>query len=459
MDPYKTNRMNATLQRALSDLIATSVKDPRVNMVTVSQVALNRDHSQARVYVAVTGDEDDRALTLTGLRKAKGFLQGQLGDLLRMRIVPDLVFEPDTAMDHGFGVEETLRELAAQGEFVDASEKLRRLRLEDLTPDRQLLAALAEARNVWITGHFNPDPDSMGSALALALALMDLDKDVTVFRFPDPAAGLTTLPGWEDTVEASEAPALYESAKPDLVVLVDCHRTDRTGDLQDTLDRAEHIICIDHHLVSGRRVPIEGWIEDRAESTCTLVYRVIQELNEHDPDAIDLDIATNLFAGLAGDTGGFRFDNVRPATFRLAADLADRGVDVAGVQQQTLHQRRREGIKLLQLALGATEFSANGKVAVMRIDQSMLAATAATMAETEGYVNILTAVDNVQYAALMKEMEPGVWRVSMRTNQGDVQAVAAAFGGGGHTRAAGCTIEGEADEVAATLADALAAAE
>ena len=458
MDPYKTNRMNAALQRALSDLIATRVKDPRVGLVSVSQVSLNRDHSQARVYVVVTGDEDERQATLAGLSKARGFLQGQLSDVLRLRTVPELHFALDQAMDRGFEVERTLRDLEARGEFRREAERRRALRIEDLEPDRQLLDQLRAAQNLWIAGHWNPDPDCMGAALGLALALADLDKDVTVFRYPDPPVGLTTLPAWEDTVPAEEAAELLAEETPDLVVLVDCHRTDRTGFLQETLDRLETIVCIDHHLVSGRRTPLPGWLEDRAESTCTLVYRVIQELTGHDAAAIDETIATNLFAGLAGDTGGFRFDNVGPATFRLAADLAERGVDTATVQENTLHRRRREGLLLLQRALAATTITADGRVAVMRVDQAMLAESGASLAETEGYVNMLTAVEGVEYGALMKELEPGVWRASLRTTSGDVQAVAAAFGGGGHARAAGCTLEGDAEEVAAQLGEALSRA-
>jgi phosphoesterase RecJ-like protein len=458
MDPYKTNRLNSAIQRALSELISTRVKDPRVGLVSVSQVELNRDHSQARVFVAVTGDEDERQSSLTGLRKARGFLQGQLGNMLRLRTVPDLSFENDEAMDRGFEVEETLRDLEARGEFLDEAEKLRRLRLEDLEPDPVLLATLREAETIWIVGHWNPDPDSMGSSLALGLVLADLDKDVTVFRYPDPPVGLTTLPGWEETVAIEDAPAILADGEPETVLLVDCHRTDRCGEFQDTLDGLPSIVCVDHHLVSGRRAPVPGWVEPRAESTCTLAYRVIQELTGDDPDAIDRDVATNLFAGLAGDTGGFRFDNVRPATFHLAAELAARGVDTAAVQQDTLHRRRRVGVDLLQRALAATTYSADGRIAMMRVDQAMLAETAATLAETEGFVNLLTSVEGVQYGALLKEQEPGTWRVSLRCNDGDVQVVAAAFGGGGHARAAGCTLTGDADEVAGQILDALRAA-
>ena len=459
MDPYKKNRLAAAIQRTLSDLISAKVKDPRVGLVSISQVELNRDNSQARVFVTVTGDEEDRDKSMTGLIKAAGFLQSQVGRVLKMRTVPQLYFEHDDSMDRGFGVEEVLRGLEQQGEFIDAKEKRRRLRLEDFEPDRDLVEPLRAAETVWLAGHWNPDPDCIGAALALAEVLRGMDKDVVVFRYPEPPRGLTKLPGWKDTEPMESAPELLAEEAPDLAVLVDCHRTDRTGPLQDTLDRLENVVCIDHHLVTGRRAPAPGWVDDRAESTCSLAYRLIQVLTDDDPEAIDVDVATNLFAGLSGDTGGFRYDNVGPSTFRLAAELADRGVDTAAVQQMLLHQRRREGMDLMQRALASIRYSGGGRIAVMTITREMLKESGAVMSETEGLVNMMTAVEGVTYAALLKELEPGTWRVSLRTNGGDVQAVAAAFGGGGHKAAAGCTLEGDHDDVAAAMTEALLGAE
>ena len=459
MDPYKTNRLSAAIQRTLSDLIAAQVKDPRVGMVTISQVELNRDHSLAKIYVAVTGDEEERDLSLAGLKKATGFLQHKLGRTLRMRTLPVLQFHYDDSLDRGFGVEQVLRDLEDQGEFESESDRRRRQKLEDFEPPRELVDPIEAAESIWITGHWNPDPDCMGAALALAAVLRGLDKDVTVFNYPEPPSGLTLLPGWSKSTPAAEAPSLLAQQPPDLVLLADCHRTDRCGELQDTLDRVETIVCLDHHLVSGRRAPVPGWLESRAESTCTLAYRLIQELTDDDPEAIDVDVATNLFAGLAGDTGGFRFDNVSPATFRLAADLAERGVDTAELQHQLLHQRRRQGLDLIQRALAGVTYSGGGRVAIARIALADLAATGANMVEAEGLVSMINSVEGVVYAAVLKELESNVWRVSLRSTVGDVQAVAADFGGGGHVRAAGCTIEGTGDEVAVQVTEALLSAE
>lgn len=459
MDPYRTNRLAADIQRLLGDLLATRVKDPRVQMVAISQLELNRDHSQARVYVTVTGDESEQQEALRGLRRAAGFLQREVGNGLRLRSTPTLVFALDEGLERGFGVQKVLHDLAVQGEFLDEDEKRRRLRHEDLEPPRELLEPLRAAGTIWLTGHWNPDPDCAGAMLALAAVLRGLDREVAAFAFPDPPDGLATLPGWELTTPVDQAPELLAAQPPDLALLVDCHRTDRCGELRDTLDRLPAVLCLDHHLVSGRRAPVPGWLEPRAESTCTLAYRLIQVLTDGAADAIDAEVATNLFAGLAGDTGGFRFNNVAPATFRLAGELAARGADTSEVQHRLLHQRSRAGLDLMHRALGGLVYAGDGSIAVLRVDRAMLRASGATLAESEGLVNLLTTVDGVRYAALLKEQEQGVWRVSLRSRQGDVQAVAARFGGGGHRAAAGCTIEDEGDEAQAQVIAALLEAE
>jgi phosphoesterase RecJ-like protein len=463
MDPYKTNRLNAALQRTLSELLETKVKDPRVGFVTVSSVELNRDHSVAKVYFSVLGQSDGacddvaRENTLKGLKKAGGFLQSQVARILELRATPELRFVPDASLDRSEAVEAVLKDLAERGEFRSEAERRRSRTLTDFVPPRELVEPLRAAQSVWITPHFNPDPDAVGSTLALGEALRRLGKDVTVLRFADPPLGISWLPGWKHGLDVSAAPERFAEEPPDLGVLVDCHRTDRLGPLQETFDRLTRVVCVDHHLVTGRRAPAPGWVDDRAEACVTLVHQVIMALHEGGDDPITLGMATNLFAGLVGDTGGFRFENTTPMTFGFARDLAARGIDTAQTSHRVMHQRRRAGLELLQRCLGTCVWTAGGKVVTARASLATLAETHAAASETEGFVNVLTSVDGVQYAAFLKETAPDVWRASLRAMaDGDVQSIAARYGGGGHRRAAGCTIEGEGDAVAAEVAAALA---
>ena len=459
MDPFRTNKKNQAILEVISRLIQVSVKDPRVGFVTINSVKLNRDHSVAQVFWSTLGDEDDRKTSFAGLKKARGYLMSKLTRTLGLRAAPDLRFVYDDTVAKGLELDNVLDDLAEQGEFKTEEEKKREMDLEDLQPPYELIQAIRQSVKVWVVPHFNPDPDAMGSALALAAALEQMGRDVTVVSYVDPPVGFSDLPGFDQVVTSDVAEELYSNEKPDTLILVDCHNIDRCGPLEDTLDRFQNRWCIDHHLISGRKAPESGWIEARSCSTCTLVHQVIGSLSvgggDFDDDAFDLnvDMATNIYAGLISDTGSFRFSNTMPLTFELAHLLSEMGVDTAAVSRNTMHRYRREGVALLQRVLESFEYHNDGKVLILRATQAMLEETGGHMPDTESFVNIATAVDGVKYVAFMKEREDQEWRVSLRVRgEGDVQTLASRYGGGGHKQAAGCTLNGTGDEVAAELA-------
>ncbi len=463
MDPYKTNKLNHAIQKKLSELLELAVKDPRVGLVTINGVELNRDHSVARVFFSVLGDDDTRQTSLRGLKKAKGFLQSKLARSMRLRQTPDLRFVLDDTLERSQSVESVLQDLHEQGEFLSEAERRRRLTSDDFPPPAELIDALIAGERFWVVPHWNPDPDAMGGALALGEALRTTGRAARVIAYEDPPLGLADLPGFGDVLPAQDAAQVYEQEPPDTVVLVDCHRGDRCGFLEGTLARVENQWCIDHHLVSGRRAPVPGWVEARVCSASALVYQVISVLaagadGRCMPFAISVDMATNLYAGIVNDTGGFRFSNTLPMTFDLARQLARLGVDTAAVARKTLHRYRPQGVALLQQVIGSFEYHADGRILTVQATREMLAATGGTLADTEGFVNLATAVEGVRYVAFMKELSDELWRISLRVRgDGDVQSIAARYGGGGHRQAAGCTIEGARDEVSRQLVSDLLA--
>lgn len=476
MDPYRTNKLTHAILEVLSELLQAQVKDPRVGFVTLGGVKLNRDHTVAEVFFSVMGEGADPAQSLEGLKKARGFLQGKLARTLGLRTAPELRFVYDETLERSEQLDSVLNELKGKGEFLSDEEKRRRLCLDDLVPPPHLLTGLRLARTVWVVPHHNPDPDAMGAALALGQALAAMGRDARVLAYPDPALGLSELPGYRDVLVSPDAPAAFTASPPDTVVLVDCHRIDRTGPLEETLARCPTRLAIDHHLVSGRRAPEPGWIEARACSTCTLIHQVIAALapgtlepGDGDDDAgepgedgdapfeLTLDMATNLYAGLVNDTGGFRFDNTAPFTFELARRLSALGVDTAGVAAQTLHRYRRAGVELMQRVLATFTWHDRNRVLTLYATRAMLKETGGAMSDTEGFVNIATAVDGVRYVVFLKELGDDTWRVSLRVRgEGDVQQVAARYGGGGHRAAAGCTIDGEREAILSELVAQLA---
>ncbi len=459
MDPYRTSKQNQAILEVLSQLIQSSVKDPRVGFVTLNQVKLNRDHSVAEVFFSVMGDEEERANSFKGLKKARGFMQSKLVRTLGMRAAPNLRFVYDDSVAKAIDMGELLDGLKDQGEFLTEDQKKRRLTLDDLEPPAALIQGLRAGTSFWLVPHHNPDPDAMGGVLALGEALRAMGRDVRVLGYCDPPVGLTDLPGFEQVTRCEDALEIFESEKPDTLVLVDCHRIDRCGPLEDILAGFKTRWCVDHHLVSGRKAPEPGWVEARSCSSCTLIHQVIMTLAEGDEDRDDppfdltVDMGTNLYAGLVTDTGGFRFGNTVPFTFEFARRLSELGVDTAAVAAQTLHRHRREGVSMLQRVLATFDYHSDGKILVAHATRTMLEETGAFMADTEGFVNLATAVDGVRFVAFLKELDENVWRASLRVcgPDGDVQTVAARYGGGGHKAAAGCTIEGELSEVVTGL--------
>ncbi len=380
MDPYRTNKLNHTIQKKLSDLLDIAVKDPRVGMVTINSVELNRDHSVAQVFYSVLGDDQQRQDSFTGLKKAKGFLQSKLARSMRLRQTPDLRFVFDDSLDRSLGIETVLNDLRDQGEFQSESERQRQLALDDFQPPTALLNALQNGTSFWVVPHWNPDPDAMGGALAMAEALGEMGREVTVFAYDDPPLGLADMPGFDRVTPASEAESLLADEPPDTLLLIDCHRPDRCGFLADTLARIENQWCIDHHLVSGRRAPVPGWIEARACSASALVYQVISLLSagvgeQAHPFPISRTMATNMYAGILNDTGGFRFSNTLPVTFELAQRLALLGVDTADVARKTMHRYRPQGVALLREVIGSFEYHAGGQILTVKTTQQMLAKT------------------------------------------------------------------------------------
>ncbi len=459
MDPFRTNKKNQAILEVLSRLLQVSVKDPRVGFLTINSVKLNRDHSVAQVFWSTLGDDDDRKASFAGLKKARGYMMSKLTRTLGLRAAPDLRFVYDDTVAKGLELDNVLDDLAEKGEFKSEAEKKREMDLEDLQPPYELIQAIGRSVKVWIVPHFNPDPDAMGSALALSEALEQMGRDVTVVSYLDPPVGFSDMPGFEKVVTNDQAEELFSTEKPDTLILVDCHSINRCGPLEDTLVRFENRWCIDHHLVSGKKAPESGWVEARSCSTCTLIHQVIDTLSvgggdsDDEPFEMSLNMATNIYAGLINDTGSFRFSNTGPLTFELAHTLAAMGVDTAAVSRKTMHRYRRQGVALLQHVLASFEYHNDDKILILRATQAMLEETGGIMPDTESFVNIATAVDGVKYIAFMKERGDKEWRVSLRVRgEGDVQTIAAEHGGGGHKQAAGCTLYGEGDEVAAELA-------
>jgi len=202
------------------------------------------------------------------------------------------------------------------------------------------------------------------------------------------------------------------------------------------------IINIDHHLTNDRFGQY-NWVDPKASASSELIYKLIKRhgLNIGQKRAICL------YTGIMTDTGSFRFSNTTPAAHRIAADLIAEGISVDEIFRFVYESLPESRIKLLGLVLSTLQISLDGKTAWIRVTQNMYADTGTTKEDTENFIDYVKSIDTVEIALFFVELKDGKTKVSFRSkNEFDVSKIAANFGGGGHQRAAGCTIEASVDE-------------
>jgi ribosome-binding factor A len=107
----RSNRVAEQMKKELTDILSRKVKDPRIGFLTVTDVEVTGDLQQATVYISVLGGEDEREETLKALAKAKGFIRSELGQRIRLRKTPELMFEFDESVAYGNRIDSLLREI------------------------------------------------------------------------------------------------------------------------------------------------------------------------------------------------------------------------------------------------------------------------------------------------------------------------------------------------------------
>src|SRR5688500_5895917 len=296
-----------------------------------------------------------------------------------------------------------------------------------------VLAEAADARaTVVLTGHVQPDADALGSTLALAKGLRRRGARVLA-TFPDPftlPASLGWLPGAEGLVPSASVPS-----SPDVFVSLDAASPARLGELAVLLEDAGTSLVVDHHA-SNPGFGDVCLIDPGAPATVALVADLLDELGV----TLDAQLATCLYAGLAADTGSFRFGNTRPETHELAARLLATGIDHSTISRRLFDTAPFGWLGLLSVVTGrATLEPGVGNGLVWTWSSSAEAAEHGLPGEQlEALVDVVRATEEADVACVLKGQDDGSWSVSLRSRGAtDVARVAMALGGGGHTLAAG----------------------
>ena len=301
-------------------------------------------------------------------------------------------------------------------------------------------AALQDAKTLVITAHVNPDGDAIGSSLGLMHLLLSLGKDVTVLLDDDIPAGFSVLPGYD----VLRRPVEGEAIACDLFVVLDT-MTDRIGKTAASV-HAPRVLNIDHHHTNPGNDKEDLYLDATRAATCEIIYDLAKAMDV----TIPKDAAMCLYTGLATDTGFFRFSNAAAHTYRAAADLIDAGAQ-PNVISEALEIKPMQTVKDLGEALAQFEPFADGKAVGIFLTQEQTA----RMASTESFIGHIRVIDGVDVAVVLKCKEPNVCRVSMRSKHVDVSRIATMYDGGGHVRAAGCTLKLPFEQAKATIMQAI----
>lgn len=286
--------------------------------------------------------------------------------------------------------------------------------------------------NIYICSHIQPDGDSLGSILALAMAIKKLKKkgNINVVKVDNIPSYFNFLPNI-DIIEEKDV-----NQEVELFIALDSSDKERLGIGAEFLSKAKAVINIDHHVTNEFFGDI-NIVLPSSGSTCEIVYKIIKYMDIE----IDRDIATCLYTGINTDTGRFMYSNTTYETHMIVADLIKTGIDINDININIYQNVSIERTRLLLEALNQLELHDNGKVGVVVVTQEMLEKTKASMEDTEGIISFVMGINTIEAACLLKEVSYKEVKISLRSKKYvDVSKISAKFGGGGHIRAAGCTI-------------------
>ena len=307
----------------------------------------------------------------------------------------------------------------------------------EAVPDA-VIQRVRNARRVLAVGHENPDADTLGATLGIVRIV-------------------ETLGGSADAVCTDPVPALYDflpdverfrtdpdpAAPYDLLVVSDCGSLDRIGAVRgrhpELFDRLPRVV-IDHHA-SNDAAGDADWIEPTAAATCEMVALLATRLDVP-LDAGDGSLAAALMAGIVMDTATFAHPNATPRTLAVSAALVGAGAPLSDISRRLYRSKPAAQLRLFGRVLDRIDGADGGLVIHATLLDADLAATGTLPPHSEGIIDLLAQANEAEVAILFKEAGNST-RISVRTKPGGVDAtvLTGRFGGGGHARAAGATVE------------------
>lgn len=294
----------------------------------------------------------------------------------------------------------------------------------------KVIEKILSAKSAAILPHVKEDADALGSCFALAEVMRCMGKKAVVY-VSGPVEGRLGFmgSGYEEYIPG-------EKYDHDLCVCLDCGDLGRIGARREIFESIGNTVNIDHHYTNTHYAD-ENYVDGSASSTGEILYRLLKDAGI----GLTKETARQLYTAICSDTGCFKYSSVSPETMRAAAELIEMDIDHAEIARLLFDCETLEAAKLKAEATEKLESFYDGKLRIVTMPGGMCSRYGISPEDAPNLVDIPRTIEGTEIAVCIKDLD-GEIRVNLRSNgEADVSLVAAKLGGGGHKKAAGCSIK------------------
>lgn len=291
---------------------------------------------------------------------------------------------------------------------------------------------LLQRDNFLVFMHETPDADAVGSCFSLVYTLRKLGKTAYVACCDKVPASLAFMTDGEREFGIENLP---EGFTPEYFLSADVASPGQFGALREYSKKVT--LALDHHATHDRFATYL-YVEPKAGACAEIVYRIVNNLLS---GKIPEKIASLLYAGLAADTGGFRYANTSPATHKVAAKLIEHGANHPQICRNLFECKSKSALAAESFAMEHVKYLCGGKISYVKITLADKTARGFADEDTYDVINAIRRADGVKIAIFAREKDDGSYKISTRSScEIDVAKICGIFGGGGHAGAAGCSV-------------------
>ena len=307
----------------------------------------------------------------------------------------------------------------------------------------RLLELAQAAGSIAILGHERPDGDCVGSCLAVWNYLEELYPEKVIQVYLDkPPVKFNYLKHFDSISQDAQTGCVY-----DLCICLDSGDKARLGAFAVYLDTAQKSLCVDHHITNTGYAQ-ENVVRADASATCEALYDLM------DDDRISKAVAECIYTGIIHDTNVFKNSNTTRHTMEVAGRMMEKGIQFGRIIDESFYRKTYLQNQIMGRAILESVSFLDGRCIFSVVKRKDMIFYGVESSDLDGIVDQLRITEGVECAIFLYETENHQYKVSMRSNEiVDVSKVASYFGGGGHIRAAGCTMSGSVHDVINNLSE------